>query len=68
MLERQFMLYSCHYDAAGENPLSAQYDLIKIDLQPSEQYKSVSQLSKQGHMQIVYCYVHRWYWLDCDQR
>lgn len=26
---------------AGDNPLSAQYDIIKMDLQPCEQYKSV---------------------------
>lgn len=25
----------------GDNPLSAQYDVVRMDLQPSEQYKSV---------------------------
>lgn len=29
------------FSVTGENPLSAQYDVVKIDLQPSEQYKSV---------------------------
>lgn len=29
-------------ECAGENSLPGKYDIVKVDLQPSEQYKSVS--------------------------
>ena len=56
-------------NGVGENPLSAQYDVVKIDLQPSEQYKSVSEFEYYFRKWILLLfYIIRWYWLDSDLR
>ena len=47
----------------GDNPLSAQYDVVRMDLQPSEQYKSVRLVQMQNMILlcVMMSFPFRWF-------